>query len=223
LAGCDQVTQMRGPKPADLGDQALSAGDYPRAVRFYEAALDGTSATADLHYRLAYIYDTHLKDPTSAIHHYRRHLRMTETDALKAEVERSLARLEREMATRLGEGGLVSRGDAVRLRNENNELRKQVAQLRADKSAAETRAKAAATTRPATDRQGFSNVPQTRVAEAVVGPETVTYTVKQGDTLAAISRQFYQTSARWKDIADANQNQLGNSTNIREGMVLIIP
>lgn len=224
FAGCDQIAQMRGPKPLDLGDQAFSAGDYPRAVRFYEAALDGTSETADLHYKLAIIYDTHLKDPTSAIHHYRRHMRMSESTARKEETERSISRLQREMATRLGEGGLVSRAEAVKLRNENNELRKQIAKLRAEKSAAEARARTASQSRPEQQsRVSPSQGTQVRPAEPVIGPETTTYTVQTGDTLASISRKFYQSTARWKDIADANHNQLGGSTNIREGMVLIIP
>jgi LysM repeat protein len=223
FTGCDQIARMRGPNPSDLGDQALSSGDYPRAVRFYEAALDGTSATADLHYKMAIIYDTHLKDPTSAIHHYRRHLRMTESTARKDETDRSIERLQREMATRLGEGGLVSRAEAVRLRNENNELRKQVSQLRAEKSAVEARARTASQGKPATTKATSPQSAQVRPAEPVISPDTITYTVQTGDTLASISRRFYQTTARWKDIADANHNQLGGTTNIREGMILIIP
>jgi LysM repeat protein len=223
FAGCDQIAQMRGPKPVDLGDQAFSAGDYPKAVRFYEAALDGTSETSDLHYKLAIIYDTHLKDPTSAIHHYRRHLRMTDSDLRKEETELSIDRLQREMATRLGEGGLVSRAEAVRLRNENNELRKQISQLRSEKSAAEARARSGSQAKPGAAQGASGQSPPVPRAEAVAGPETTTYTVQTGDTLASISRRFYQTTARWKDIADANHNQLDGSTNIREGMILIIP
>lgn len=222
-SGCDQIAQMRGPKPVELGEQAFSSGDYPQAVRFYESALDGTSSTADLHYKLAIIYDTHLKDPTSAVHHYRRFLRMAESQSRKQEVERSIDRLQREMATRMGEGGLVSRAEAVRLRNENNELRKQVAQLRAEKSAAEARAKAAPKANANNDTRTTSQGQRVLPAQPVIGPDTKTYTVQSGDTLASISRQFYETAARWKDIADANHNQLGGSTNIREGMVLIIP
>lgn len=227
LTGCEKLQEWGAPKPEELGDQAVAAGDFPKAVRFYETALDGTSKTAELHYRLAIIYDNHLKDPTSALHHYRRFLRMTESPAHKEEVDRSIERLQREMVARLGEGGLVSRNEAVRLRNENNTLRQQIAALRAQPSPSPSSppssTKAASTPPPPVDRQGFSKVPQTRQAETVVGPETRTYTVQKGDTLAAISRKFYNTSARWKDIVDANQNQLGNNTSIREGQVLIIP
>jgi tetratricopeptide (TPR) repeat protein len=232
VTGCDQLPDFSGAKPRDLADQAVAAGDFPRAVRFYETALDGTAATADLHYRLAIVYDSHLQDATSAIHHYRRYLRMADAPSRRQEIERSIERLQRDVATRLGEGGLVSRSEAVRLRNENNELRKQIASLRAPGAAPaaataatspEVRRAQPVTSPPPVDAQGLSTVAQTRAAEAVVGPETRTYTVQKGDTLASISRRFYQTSARWKDIADANHNQLQGSTNIREGQVLVIP
>jgi hypothetical protein len=231
LVGCDQLPDLSGAKPRELGDQAVSSGDFPRAVRFYETALDGTASTADLHYRLAIIYDSNLQDPMSAIHHYRRYLRMADLPTRKEEVERAIERLQRDVATRLGEGGLISRNEAVRLRNENNALRKQIAALRAPGGAPAARGGSSPEVRPAlpvtspppVDARGRSTVPQTREAEAVVGPETRTYTVQKGDTLASISRRFFQTSARWKDIADANHNQLQGSTNIREGQVLVIP
>jgi len=215
LAACDAPQGWNAGKSIDLAEQSLVAGDYPRAVRHFESCLDGTEATADVHYQLALIYDGKLDDPISALHHYRRHLRMNPEAKTADEVRQSVSRIERELAAKLGEGGLVPRSEAVRLRNENNQLREQLAALRGQpkKSA----------TPPPVDAKGFSKVPQTRQAEAVVSNETRTYTVKKGDTLASISRQFYKTSNRWKDIVDANHNQLGGNTAIREGQTLIIP
>jgi len=218
FSGCDQITDWQGTRPDVLAEQAAAQRDYPQAVRFYESALDGTSGTAEVHFRLAIIYDAHLNDPVSALHHYRRFNRMSSDQSKKGEVGTSIARLEREMVARLGEGGLVTRAEAVRLRNENSTLRQQIAALRGQKVPP-----AATAVKPSVDAQGFSTVPQTRVAEQVVGEETRTYTVQRGDTLAAISRKFYNTSNRWKDIVDANHNQLQGGTAIREGQVLIIP
>jgi len=218
---CDQLPQLpTGPgKSKDLADQAAAAGDYPKAVRLYEQALDGTNKTAEIHYLLAIVYDSRLNDPVSALHHYRRYLRMEAEQRRAEEVSRSIARIERDLATRLG-GGLVTKSEAVRLRNENTELRKQLAQARGVKAPPPA---AASASKPPVDARGFSTVPATKAAEAAVGSETRTYTVQRGDTLAAISRRFFKTPQRWKDIADANHNQLQGTTNIREGMVLIIP
>jgi LysM repeat protein len=218
LAACDSAPSWlpsHTNKTRQLAEQSLAVGDFPQAVRYYESCLDGTRESADVHYHLALIYDTKLEDPISALHHYRRHLRMDPSSKWTSEVNQSVGRIERSLAAKLSEGGLVTRAEAARLRNENSSLREQIAALRGQPKPKNTP--------PPTDRKGFSKVPETRRAEQAVGQETRTYTVQKGDTLASISRKFYNTSNRWKDIVDANHNQLGGGTGIREGQVLIIP
>jgi LysM repeat protein len=50
-----------------------------------------------------------------------------------------------------------------------------------------------------------------------------TYVVQSGDTLSSISRKVYQTPARWKDILDANQNQLPSADDLKAGQTIILP
>lgn len=50
-----------------------------------------------------------------------------------------------------------------------------------------------------------------------------TYVVQPGDTFASIARKFYQTSSRWKDIFDANQNQISNPDELKAGQTIILP
>jgi nucleoid-associated protein YgaU len=50
-----------------------------------------------------------------------------------------------------------------------------------------------------------------------------TYVVQSGDTLVSISKKFYQTSSRWKDILDANQNQLSNPDELKVGQTILLP
>jgi LysM repeat protein len=50
-----------------------------------------------------------------------------------------------------------------------------------------------------------------------------TYTVQTGDTLVSISKKFYQTPSRWKDILDANQNQLSDPDELKAGQTIILP
>ncbi len=227
ISGCDSVSGLQGGDPKEKGEQALAAKDYGKAVRFYEEALDGTQKTADIHYRLAIIYDNYLKTSKgtksadyliSAIHHYKRFLALAPATKRKDEVEKSMDRLNRELAIRLGDEGLVSKAEAIRIRNENEALKKQISFFREDRNSQKQK-----TGKPPTDSKGFSKVPQTRAAETVVGPDTRTYTVKKGDTLGSIAKKFYNSKDRWKDIEDANHNQLQGSTNLREGQVLIIP
>ncbi|MEF2155179.1 LysM peptidoglycan-binding domain-containing protein [Luteimonas sp. FXH3W] len=50
-----------------------------------------------------------------------------------------------------------------------------------------------------------------------------TYTVEKGDTLSGISKQFYGSANHWRDIFEANTDQLENPDKIFPGQVLKIP
>jgi tetratricopeptide (TPR) repeat protein len=50
-----------------------------------------------------------------------------------------------------------------------------------------------------------------------------TYVVQSGDTLVSIAKKFYQAPSRWKDVLDANQNQLSNPDELKPGQTIIIP
>ena len=60
-------------------------------------------------------------------------------------------------------------------------------------------------------------------AEKAAKGKVRTYVVQTGDTLASISKRFYQTPSRWKDILDANQNQLANPDELKVGQTIILP
>jgi LysM repeat protein len=50
-----------------------------------------------------------------------------------------------------------------------------------------------------------------------------TYVVQPGDTLVSISKKFYQSPSRWKDLLDANQNELSNPDELKAGQTIILP
>jgi nucleoid-associated protein YgaU len=50
-----------------------------------------------------------------------------------------------------------------------------------------------------------------------------TYTVKSGDTLGSISKQFYGNSKGYRRIFDANQSQIQNENFLKIGQELTIP
>jgi LysM repeat protein len=50
-----------------------------------------------------------------------------------------------------------------------------------------------------------------------------TYTVRSGDTLSKISKEFYGDASKYVKIYYANQDQLENPRNIQAGQRLIIP
>jgi LysM repeat protein len=60
-------------------------------------------------------------------------------------------------------------------------------------------------------------------AEKAAKGKVRTYVVQSGDTLVSISKRFYQTPSRWKDVLDANQNQLSNPDELKVGQTIILP
>ena len=58
---------------------------------------------------------------------------------------------------------------------------------------------------------------------ASAGPSARTYTVKSGDTLSKISKEFYGDANRYNKIFEANRDQLSDADKIKPGQVLKIP
>jgi nucleoid-associated protein YgaU len=65
--------------------------------------------------------------------------------------------------------------------------------------------------------------PDTKTADKKSGAGPHTYVVREGDTLASISRKFYKSSGRWKKIRDANKNAIDDPAKLKPGMTLTIP
>jgi nucleoid-associated protein YgaU len=70
-----------------------------------------------------------------------------------------------------------------------------------------------------------SQAPKTQSAGATVGTEhgSRTYTVKSGDSLSKISKEFYGTSASYMKIFEANRDKLMDPDKIQPGQELVIP
>lgn len=66
---------------------------------------------------------------------------------------------------------------------------------------------------------GFMNQNQAKPAAAA----TDTYTVKSGDSLSKIAKQFYGDAMQYKKIYEANRDQISNPDLIQPGWVLKIP
>jgi len=185
-------------------DWKAAQGDYLWAINLYEAALDGTPQSAEIHYKLALLYDDKLNDPLHALHHFKRYLVLNPDGAHATEVKDFMHRDEVALGTSLSGDSVVTRSEAARLRNENLNLRRQI-----DTGAGKAR--------PASAEKS----PSRRGEKTKSGSHS--YTVREGDTLASISRKFYKTSKRWREIRDANENKVDDPDNLKEGTTLTIP
>ena len=218
LSSCDRLPFDQSGNAMEQAQQKQAAQDYRGAVALYEKALDGTSRTADAHFRLGLIYDKNLKDPLSAVHHFRRYVEVAPTGLHAKEARDNTTRIEPILATALNGGTLINHAEALRLRQENTDQKTQIATLKAALAANVSTVAANA---------GLGGPPAGKAAEREAQrrlvPGTRTYEVQAGDTLASIARKFYKSKERAKDIQDANQNAISDPKKLKRGQVLIIP
>lgn len=64
---------------------------------------------------------------------------------------------------------------------------------------------------------------QTAGASASGGQSSRTYTVKPGDSLSKISKEFYGDANQYEKIFEANRDRLSDPNKIRAGQELVIP
>ena len=202
---CDRLFDKGAKEDISAAEKKAAAGDFRGAAGRYEAALDGTAKTADLHYRLALLYADKLKSPLDAVHHLDRYLELEPSGAKAKDAKALKKETENKLLVQLSNGTPSTQAEAVRLKNENQMLLAKIEALRAPKPPpSATPAKGAQAPKP-------------------IPPDARAYTVKPGDTLAKISRQFYKNAARARDIQNANSGLLAGTVNIKPGMVLVIP
>jgi len=200
LAGCDQLGNSRSTQLMQDADNRAAQGDFERAVNLYEAALDDSPSGAEVHYKLALLYDDKLSDPVSALHHFKRYLALSPNGSHAKDVKDSIKRDEIAALTALSGDSVITRAEAARLRNENLTLHKQ---LEEPVALAKSQGNDA--------RKGGSK------------KAGQTYVVQSGDTLVSISRKFYKSPKRWKAILEANKKNIRDPKDLTIGQTLVIP
>jgi LysM repeat protein len=207
LAGCDRIGSSRYAQLIQDADSKSAQGDFARAVDLYEAALDDSESTrnAEVHYKLALLYDDKLNDPVSALHHFRRYIALSPNGSHIKDVKESIKRDEIAALTALSGDSVITRAEAARLRNENLTLHKEL----------ETRAPS--------PRIGSEKPQASDVKKAGSKKAAQTYVVQSGDTLFSISRKLYKSPKHWKDILEANKKNIRDPKDLTVGQTLIIP
>lgn len=204
FAGCERLFDNGAKENVAAAGKKAQAGDFRGAIKLYEAALGSAETNADVHYRLAVIYDDKLKRPIDAMHHFQRYLELAPEGAFAKEARAYKKEGDLKLLNSLNKGTPLNQEEAVRLKNENLALRKQLVELRAQK---------------ALDRAG----PRAELARPLLPPGARQHVVQSGETLASISQKYYKTRGKAQDILDANHQVLGGKTMIRPGQTLIIP
>src|SRR5438876_70449 len=205
--GCDRLTSSRYTQLMQDADAKSEQGDFERAINLYEAALDDSPRCAEIHYKLAVLYDDKLNDPVSALHHFRRCLVLSPNGSHAKDAQNSIKRDEVAVLTTLSGDSVITRSEVARLRNENLNLRKEP----------EART---ASSRIVSEKSAVTGGSSKKIASKN-GDRT--YVVRSGDTLFSISRKFYKSPKHWKEILDANEKNIRNPKKLTVGQTLIIP
>lgn len=206
LTGCDRMMTSRHAQLVKDADAKAAQGDFLRAINLYEAALDDSPHCAEVHYKLGLVYDDKMKDPLNALHHFKRYLILSPSGGHANDVRNFMKHDEINLVTSLSGDSVVTRAEAARLRNENLNLRKEIEERSAGGRSAPDKPQA---------RELSKSTPRKAGGQ--------TYAVRSGDTLVSISRKFYKTPARWKEILDANKKSIDDPQKLKIGLTLTIP
>jgi LysM repeat protein len=209
LTGCDRLGGSRYAQLTQDADSKSAQGDFARAINLYEAALDDSESmrSAEIHYKLALLYDDKLNDPVSALHHFKRYLALSPNGPHAKEVTNSIKHDEVAALTALSGDSVIPRSEAAQLRNENLNLRKEL----------EARTGSSRITQQKSQTNDKSSK---KSASKKAGR---TYVVQSGDTLFSISRKFYKSPKRWKEILSANEKNIRDPKKLTVGETLVIP
>src|SRR5438874_6716516 len=209
LTACDRLGGSRHAQLIQDGDAKSAQGDFARAINLYEAALDDAEKirNAEIHYKLALLYDDELNDTVSALHHFKRYLALSPNGPHAKEVTNSIKHDELAALTALSGDSVIPRSEAAQLRNENLNLRKEL----------ETRTSSSRITQQKSQGTDASS------KKTASKKSDRTYVVKSGDTLFSISRKFYKSPKRWKEILNANEKNIHDAKKLTVGQTLVIP
>jgi LysM repeat protein len=162
------------------------------------------------------------RDPVAAIYHYRRFIELSPESKEAATVEQLIVTAEREIIRKLPGEPYIEHLEALRLREENSRLKRELADMRVRLGLPLDTEDAL---QPLSTAAGPTSPPSVHPAPVKPSEPSVarTHVVQQGDSLYAISRKFYGDSAHIDLIYNANRDVLINKRSLKIGQKLRIP
>lgn len=222
---------QRAIRLREEGKHVAAAREWEEYLRRYPPA--GTGA----HFELAQLYHDYLDDPLLAVYHYRRHLELhpDSGDAETLAVFRAAA--EKKYFAALAEthsADAAWRPEALRLQATEAQARTLIERLLAENRILKEQSgvRVEATDVPAVAANPVVPPPDGVVAApppapsaeppAAAAPERV-FVVRDGDTLAKISREVYGSANHYQRIFEANRDRLAAPNQLQVGQALRIP
>lgn len=210
------------------GLEQVHLKNWDAAIEQFEEALSSDPVLARPDLELALIYHQRKTDYIRAAYHYQRYLEKRPDTEKRPMIREWIRQAKLAIAAEAGnQAGDIS-DDLVRLKRENNMLRKQIEALQstsggdASDPATPTRpSPAAVAAAPAPAPTPVSPRPVQRIQTPA--PSVRIYKVRAGDTLTRIARDLYGNAAKWRDIYNANRDKMRSENDLQVGQSLIIP
>lgn len=263
--GCDRGDSLTLSSETDdpfyrQGQQLSKQGRNQEALNAYLKVIAKRDETApESHLEVGLILLRHVKDPIAAIYHFRKYLELQPNSRQAVYVRGLIDTAKREFARTLPATPLESQADQLekqdqidRLLRDNDQLRAELASLRAGVPAPPVRSQAPldyqdsggapvikiTTVQP--EPAAVDDSPITYAPVSAAEPEPLvktvtptaptrpaassrTHTVARGDTLFSLAQKYYGNRAKWRDIYAANRDVMPNETALKPGMQLKIP
>lgn len=228
LSGCSRGSNEtfcleKEDKGYQRGQKLFKEGRYDQALGYFLKTIDELRDAPESHLEAGRIYLEHLKDPISAIYHFRKFLEfkpnVEQSPMVRQMIERSKKEFARSLPGKPFESGGLEKNELMTiiqgLKNENGQLKREIVSLKKQVGAPQKTESIKVKETPLPD---FKPIKEIRTAQT----DSI-YTVAEGDTLSRISYKVYGSGVHWEKIFNANQDKLRSPNDLKVGQVLNIP
>jgi LysM repeat protein len=204
-SGSSPLDEQREPHFL-LGKSRVNSLDYKGAIEAFEKALEVNPRSASAHFELGLLYENNEQDFAAAIYHFDRFLKLRPNSEYAEIVNQRILACKQELAktVSLVPVAQTMQRDLERLADENRDLRQKLEAWQNYYSANAARLAGASSpptntppqpavrsAQPAAGTAAPSGQPATATARpSAAAAATRAYTIKQGDTPAAIARRY---------------------------------
>ena len=160
------------------------------------------------------------KDPVAAIYHFRRFLLLEPTSRESPMVEQLIVTAEREIIRKLPGEPYNNYLESMDLKEENDQLRREIADLQARLGSPV----APLTAQASGEKIVVGETAISEPVEDIASPKvSQTYVVQKGDSLYAISQKIYGNASYVNAIFSANRDSLKSKNSLKVGQTLRLP
>lgn len=237
-------------KDADFleGRRLAQAGKSREALDMFTKVILSRREAPESHLEAGNLcLDSQVKDPLRAIFHFRQFLSLCPESIHARVVQERIRAAEKDFLKTLPFRALDGSADdrvatlqeqLKLVRSENDQLKVRLgAALAASARPASLHAPAPSEDAPSSPVSPPTVSPVARVEQEPASPAARpaepakkpsaggrrTHVIGKGESLAAISRKYYGTSSRWKDILNANRASIKNERDLKVGREVVIP